>query len=100
MDRDMRPVVALDQDHLEQVGGAVGSDDQEACRPIVIGDVLLGELVVEGVADVRIADAVLAGGAMDAHEQTVLQKVPRVSRAASNACRQRCLMHRVLGSAL
>ncbi len=64
-----------EDDQLEEVGGAVGTDDKPSVR--VLAQVINERRVLDGVEHVVVSDAVAAGGRMDLHTNfTVLRIQP------------------------
>jgi hypothetical protein len=58
MDRELRVLDGHQDNHLQEVAGAVGPDDQPAVR--IFARVFDGERMVDGVMDVLVDDAVLS----------------------------------------
>ncbi len=67
MDREESLVCQFQDHHLEEVAGAIRTDDQDLGRVRIGVDVNDDQRMVDGVVDIDVRDAVTTGGLVNLH---------------------------------
>ena len=88
MNRQLRALDRHENHDLKQVPCTIRADDEPAVR--VLSGILDGELMVNGMADVFVGDAMLASRRMDLHENLVYYEKRPLGGSAISCLQRRC----------